>query len=267
MFEIKKIEAIVKNVSKDYLQPFIEQTRVSSKQDGSLITEADVAVQHAIKLELEKQFPGTPFFAEELSDAEMQVFFAQNHQGYWCLDPIDGTSNFASSLPFFAISLALITQQDNEQKTIMGLVYDPMRDECFTAIKGQGAFINGKLIKRIDHPGSLKDCIAMVDMKRLPKPLAVKLVTEPCFRSMRSFGAAALEWCWLAMGRCDIYLHGKHMLWDYAAGLLIAEESGCITCDINGEQIFMPSLQAKKVVAATTETLHQQWFKYIAAAT
>ena len=90
----------------------------------------------------------------------------------------------------------------------------------------------------------------MIDLKRLPTELNVKLVSQTVFRSQRSFGAAALEWCWLAAGRCHIYLHGKHMLWDYVAGLLIAEEAGCVTCDISGNEVFEPSLKPKKVVAA-----------------
>ena len=260
MLNIKEIEAIIKAVSNYCLKPYYEQATVQSKADGSLVTQADIAIQAAIQTELEQKYPEYAFFAEELSEQDMTAFFSTNHKGYWCLDPLDGTSNFASGLPFFAISLALII----EGRTQFGIVYDPMRDECFTAVKGQGAFLNGNPLKRNQlTPDTLQDCIAMIDLKRLPTELNVKLVSHPVFRSQRSFGAAALEWCWLAAGRCHIYLHGKHMLWDYAAGLLIAEEAGCVTCDILGNEVFAPSLKPKKVVAAVSQTLHKQWFEYI----
>lgn len=239
--------------------PWFELSTAQKKQDGSIITQADLAVQNAIKAELQKHYPQYGFFAEELSHQEMAAFFSQNHKGYWCLDPLDGTSNFASGLPFFAISLALIVAQ----QTVLGIVYDPVRDECFTATKGNGAFLNDKKLDSTEFGRNISDCLAMIDLKRLPKELAVKLVSSPPYASQRSFGAAALEWCWLAAGRSQLYLHGKHMLWDYAAGLLIAQEAGCATSDLYGEAVFQPSLEAKKVVAAVDNSLYQQWFDYL----
>ncbi len=97
MNEIKKIEDIVKAVSKNVLMPYFNQVKAQTKQDGSLITQADMAVQKAIKSELSKYFPEYGFFAEELSEHEMNSFFSSNHSGYWCLDPLDGTfCNFFS---------------------------------------------------------------------------------------------------------------------------------------------------------------------------
>ena len=105
--------------------------------------------------------------------------------------------------------------------------------------------------------------MAIVDFKRLPNELAIKLVSNSPYRSQRSFGSVALDWCWLAIGRGHIYLHGKQMLWDYAAGLLIAEESGCVSCTMDGETIFEESLNAKKVIASTAKHLQKQWFEFI----
>lgn len=260
MIDINKIEDVIKSVSNSRLLPFYDRADVKSKQDGSLITQADIAIQNAMRTELLSLYPEYGFFAEELSNTELNQFFKDNNMGFWCLDPLDGTSNFANALPFFAISLALVV--DNQ--TYMGIVYDPMRDECFTAIRGEGAFLNGKLLtKQSSDSSELKQYMAMIDFKRLPSDLAVKLVTDPQFRSQRSFGAAALEWCWLAAGRCQLYLHGKHMLWDYAAGMLIAEEAGCYASDLSGKPVFSPSLDAKKVVAASNQSLYKQWFDYI----
>ena len=257
---INDIVNIVKTVSNNSLMPLLEKANITRKQDGSLVTEADLAVQTAIKHELEQHYDGYGFFAEEMTEQEMISFFAKNQQGYWCLDPLDGTSNFASALPFFAISLALIVNG----QTQMAVVYDPVRQECFHAVRGEGAYFNGQLIQRHSEVNSeLQHCIAMIDFKRLPQELSIRLVSEHKFASLRSFGAAALEWCWLALGRCQVYLHGKHMLWDYAAGLLIAEEAGCYCSTLSGESVFRPSMESRKVVAAVNETLYHNWFNYI----
>ena len=256
---INKIEMIVKSVSKEVLLPCYTKVKAQNKADGSLITQADIDVQNAIEAELYSHFPEYGFFAEELSDTELNSFFEQNNSGYWCLDPIDGTSNFAATLPYFSISLALIINKE----TVLGLIYDPVRDECFTAIKGEGARLNGQPIIRSQAPENLSECMAIVDFKRLANELSVKLVTQAPYRSQRSLGSVALDWCWLAMGRCHIYLHGKQMLWDYAAGLLIAEESGCVTCTMDGEAIFDESLKAQKIIASTDKLIQKQWVEFV----
>lgn len=259
MIDINKIEDIIKTVSKEVLMPYFSKVQAQTKSDGSLITQADIEVQDCIKSELLKYFPEYGFFAEELSEDELNSFFLKNHSGYWCLDPIDGTSNFASTLPYFSISLALIING----QTVFGLIYDPVRDECFTALKGEGAKLNSRAIIRPKVPETLKECLAIVDFKRLPAELSVKLVSQAPYRSQRSFGSVALDWCWLAMGRVDIYLHAKQMLWDYAAGLLIAEESGCVSCTMDGEAVFKESLVPRKVIASTNDVLQKQWLAVI----
>lgn len=259
MLTINKIESIVKQVSKDVLLPYYTKVQAQKKTDGSLITQADIEVQNAIQAQLSEHFPDYGFFSEELPEHQLNSFFSHNHSGYWCLDPIDGTSNFASGLPFFSISLALIVNGETQ----LGLVYDPVRDECFTAIKEQGAKLNGIDIIRAYAPQTLDECLAIIDFKRLPEALACKLISQPPYRSQRSFGSVALDWCWLAMGRGHLYLHGKQMLWDYAAGLLIAQESGCVATSMTGDAIFDESLEPVKVIACTNNTLHKQWLEFI----
>ncbi len=253
--DINKIEKIVKQVSQTCLMPCFTRSLVSSKADGSLVSEADIAVQTEIEQQLKKHFPEFDFFAEELSAQQKAAFFSVQHSGFWCLDPLDGTSNFAHGLPYFAISLALI----KNGRTQLGIVYDPTRDECFTALKGEGAKLNGKSLQLSSPPETLKQCIAMVDFKRLDNDLSFKLIRQAPWHSQRSFGAAALEWCWLAAGRCQVYLHGKHMLWDYAAGLLIAEEAGCLSSTLKGQAVFNLSLDSRNVVAAVNQDLFIQW--------
>lgn len=259
MLNINKIEGIVKDVSRQVLMPYFSRVQAQKKSDGSLITQADIDVQNYIQIALKQNFPAFKFFAEELAEAELKSFFSQNHSAYWCLDPIDGTSNFASTLPYFSISLALIINSE----TVFGIVYDPVRDECFMAIKGEGAQLNGQPIIRQNGPQSLNECMAIIDFKRLSDELSVKLITQTPYRSQRSFGSVALDWCWLAIGRAHIYLHGKQMLWDYAAGLLIAEESGCVSCTLDGNPVFQESLEARQVIASNSNKLQKQWAKFV----
>lgn len=256
---INKIEEIVKQVSRTCLMPLFTRAQVHSKADGSLVTEADVSVQSEMEALLKKYYPEYDFFAEELSDVKKKGFFSNPHSGFWCLDPLDGTSNFANGLPFFAISLALIVNGE----TRLGIVYDPVMDECFSAIKGQGAKLNGKPLNVSNPPEYLTQCIAMIDYKRLDNDLRILLITDSPFHSQRSFGAAALEWCWLAASRCQVYLHGKHMLWDYAAGLLIAQEAGCIAATLENKPVFELSIESKKIIAAVDKNLFTKWSDFI----
>ncbi len=256
---INKVEGIVKAVSKDVLLPCLAKVKIQNKADGSLVTQADIDVQNAMQTYLQQHFPNYGFFAEELSQSELTAFFSHNQAGYWCLDPIDGTSNFAATLPYFCISLALIV----EHETVLGLIYDPIREECFSAIKGAGAKINNQPIIRPKAPEKLSECIAIIDFKRLSDELAIKLVTQAPYHSQRSLGSVALDWCWLAMGRAHIYLHGKQMLWDYAAGLLIAEETACVAVTLDGESIFTESLEAKTALASIDKNIHKQWLAFV----
>ncbi|MCK5359795.1 MAG: inositol monophosphatase, partial [Gammaproteobacteria bacterium] len=179
---------------------------------------------------------------------------------YWCLDPLDGTSNFAAGIPFFSISLALI---ENGQ-LIMGIVYDPTRDECFVAEKGKGAKLNDKeLDATIAAHTALDRCSAIIDFKRLTPELAARLATQPPYYSQRSFGSVALDWAWIAAGRGQLYLHGKQKLWDYAAGWLILDEAGGCSSTLDGHRSFKSTLEPRSAIAAANEDLYQQWFHWI----
>ena len=102
----QELDRFVREVGKTHILPFFknyDDKMVQEKKDGSLITRVDCQVQAAIHQYLTTHFPGYGFFAEELKEDELQAFFEQHPQGYWCLDPLDGTSNFSSSIPFFGI--------------------------------------------------------------------------------------------------------------------------------------------------------------------
>jgi len=160
-----------------------------------VVTEADLRVQARLQQVLLDLSPQIPLLGEEMTEREQASIIGDGTATFWCLDPLDGTRNFASGIPFFSISLALI---ENGQPVI-GIIYDPIRDECFTAGCGQGASINGNPLKtnNIAH-NVLSRCTAIIDFKRLPDDLAARLASNPPYSSQRSFGSVALDWVWLA---------------------------------------------------------------------
>jgi myo-inositol-1(or 4)-monophosphatase len=237
----------------------------SHKADGSLLTEADTAMQAAIVEALNRRFRDIPVLAEEQAPEFQQRMIAEAEHGVWCLDPLDGTTNFASGMPLFGVSLALIRRGVVE----LGLVHDPVRGETFTARRGAGAHLNGRALRTGAVVAELAECVAVVDFKRLSAPLATRLAVAPPFRSQRSIGSVALDWSWLAAGRFQLYLHGGQRLWDYAAGQLIAREAGAAVClagDINGDCGFEPSLEPRVATGAADAELLAPWRAWLAEA-
>ena len=234
---------------------------ITRKGDQSLVTALDHASQSAIGRLLAAHFPGEAMLGEEMPAARQQALLETPGRALWCVDPLDGTGNYAAGIPFYAVSAARI----EAGRVTHGVVYDPVRRELFTAGAGQGARLDGKPLARTRLPGQLEDAMANVDFKRLDAGLATRLVTTQPWRSQRNFGACALEWAWLAAGRLHVYLHGGMKLWDHAAGSLILSEAGGASRTLAGEPVFTPRLAARSVVAAATPGLLAQWARRLAA--
>lgn len=232
----------------------------SAKADGSLLTEADLVMQRRLQALLRKATPDYTFLGEEMPAAEQAARLADTGPGVWVLDPLDGTSNFAGNLPHFCVSLALIRAGRVE----LGLVYDPLRRECFHAERGAGAWLNGQRLRPQERPRELKRCTAMVDFKRLSPDLATRLVTAAPYGSQRNFGSVALEICWLAAGRGQLYLHGGQKLWDHSAALLILHEAGGHSITLEGERTPPLNLDPRSTVAALDPELFRQWCGWLA---
>jgi myo-inositol-1(or 4)-monophosphatase len=219
-------------------------------------------MQERLQQELSVTWPDFDLLGEEMPAPRQQALLEDPGRGLWCLDPLDGTSNFASGIPFFGVSLALI-QAGEVQAAV---VYDPVRDECFSALRGHGAWLNGAPLLAADTATDLVDSMAMVDLKRLPGPLVQAVAQESPFRSQRSFGSVALDWCWIASGRCQVYLHGGQKLWDYAAGQLVLSESGGsggLLDDFHGDFSTRLTLTPRIALAATTQSLLAEWRHWI----
>lgn len=262
MNDLERIRRLVKTAAAEELMGRFESVSADTKADGTLITEADLAMQHRLQRELHAHWPQFELLGEEMTAQQQADLLARPGAGLWCLDPLDGTSNFAAGIPFFGVSLALIVDGGVQA----AVVYDPARDECFSALLGQGAWLNDRRLTAPPRPELLADAMAMVDLKRLPDPLIRALAKHSPFRSQRSFGSVALDWCWVACGRCQVYLHGGQKLWDYAAGQLVLNESGAVgglLRDYRDDWLDTFTLTPRIAIAATHPGLLEQWLAWI----
>lgn len=260
--DIKTLIQIVSEIAKHELLPRFAKVSRQFKIDGSIVTEADIITQQRLCEQLLKNWPDTVFLGEEMTTEEQATALASD-KPVWCIDPLDGTSNFSAGIPYFAISISLI----HHGKVVLGLVYDPIRDECFFAQNNADskiiAYLNDTPLTRNNTPIDLNKSIAIIDFKRLSNQLASRIVTEKPFASQRNFGASALDWCWLATGRGQVYLHGSQNLWDYAAGEFIFRANGGISSTLDGEPVYMHTLQKRSVIAAVNEDLFTEWSHWL----
>lgn len=260
--DLKPVLSLLRESAKQEILPRFRRVRSDQKADGSLVTEADLAVQRRIIEGMDRAFPGVPLLGEEMAAHEQARLLDQGRGPVWILDPLDGTSNFACGYEGFAVSLALI----EGGVPVLGAILDPVRDQCFHAARGRGAYLDGEPIRPFAPGPRLDDCLALIDFKRLPPERIPALLRPGGFRSQRNLGAVALEWCWLAAGRFQLYLHGGQKLWDYAAGRLIADEAGAASRlyrrDGNGRAEGL-DLEPRLAVAAANPALLEGWLDFI----
>ncbi len=261
-FDLNFLKQLIIDSADLEVMPLYRQSESSFKPDGSLVTNADLALQRRVSTALAQYYPDIPFLGEEMPEEEQEYLLSHSKEGFWCLDPLDGTANFVAGMPCFAVSLAYLQQG----KTKLGIIYDPVRQECFSAEAGEGAWLNGKRLTIHAAENDLADAVAMVDLKRLPAQLACNLATDPPYRSQRSIGSVALDWCWLAAGRLQLYLHGGQRLWDFAAGRLIFSEAGgryTLTDEIRQGAAYTQDLRPKVAKAALNAQLFEKWERWI----
>lgn len=218
---VSEVKKIVKEASKIMMK---RDFSVSIKTDESnIVTSADIAVQKFLKENLLKLLPESIFLGEEGNLPEELI--SGEGKYIWVVDPIDGTANYARDLGLSVISVALL-----KGKTQMaGVVYSPYRDEMFWAIKDKGAFLNDSLIHVSNRPyrtSMLCSAMSLYD-RRFAKPcfeIIEKIYEES--DDLRRLGTAALELCYLACGKVDLYFEIRLCCWDYAAATLILKEAG-----------------------------------------
>jgi myo-inositol-1(or 4)-monophosphatase len=226
-----------------------EPKEIDFKGAIDLVTPVDRESERIIVEVLAGAFPDHSILAEEETDRrELQSRYL------WIVDPLDGTTNFAHSYPQFCVSIAL--QLDGE--VILGLVYDPIRDECFRAIRAQGATLNGNPI-RTSKVGELDKSLLATGFpydRRENADFYLTFFKEFMIRSqgIRRNGAAALDLCYLACGRIDGFWEMKLKPWDTAAGALIVKEAGGQLSDFSGNGF---SIWGNETLA-TNGLIHQE---------
>jgi myo-inositol-1(or 4)-monophosphatase len=233
------------------LMKWLGQAEVSEKGPRDFVTQADVEAQDVIQKILLGSFPDHQFVGEESPDARNIPDNSEDY--YWIVDPLDGTTNFIHQLRSFAVSIALYHQGS----LLVGTVFDPLLDECFSAVTGQGATLNGRPIS----PSTCTEVRESLLVFSLPAGVKsddpqvlrfLKMVEHAA--SLRRLGSAALNLCYVACGRTDGYWANCLKSWDVAAGWLILEEAGGLITDYDGSQ---PDLNNPSFcIAATDDLLH-----------
>jgi len=217
------MSAIAREAGALLLEYFRQKLKIEYKGDADLVTAADRASEALIRERIAKQFPSHDVLGEE------QGLNDRGGEYRWYVDPLDGTTNFAHGYPVFCVSLALERRSGADAKRISAVVYDPSRDELFSAEQGKGAHLNGGPI-HVSKITQLKECLVATGFpshKRHKNP-NIHFYHQITLRThgVRRAGSAALDLCNVACGRFDGFWEFNLNPWDTAAGVLIVEEAG-----------------------------------------
>lgn len=220
---IPAMSAIAREAGALLMQYFHQGLKIEYKGDADLVTAADRASETLIRERIRAQFPSHDVLGEE------QGLKDSGSEYRWYVDPLDGTTNFAHGYPVFCVSMALEHRANGEGERIAGVVYDPTRNELFTAEKGKGAHLDGKPI-HVSKAAQLKECLLATGFpshKRHKNP-NIHFYHQITLRThgVRRAGSAALDLCNVACGRFDGFWEFNLNPWDTAAGVLIVEEAG-----------------------------------------
>ena len=221
----------------------VQQLRFKGEVD--LVTEVDLRSEQAIVQIIRDRFPGHRILAEEGSAG------GDDARHRWIVDPLDGTTNYATGLPSFCVSIAY--EQDGE--VTLGAIYDPLRDEMFLAQRGRGATLNGRRLSVSTTDVLLNGLLATgfpYDRALMPRSLRQFALFSTRSRAVRRLGSAALDSAYVAAGRLDGYWEATICPWDIAAGWLMVLEAGGRVSDLGGN----PFTFERGEVLATNGPLH-----------
>ncbi len=221
---IKACEKVSKVIIRDFGE--IENLQVSKKGPKDFVTKTDKRVEKILIEELSKSKKNYSFITEETGK-----ILNKNKDIFWIIDPIDGTINFLHGVPHFAISVAL---QINDE-IVIGLIFDPIKNEIFYAEKNNGSYMNNNRI-RVSKKTNLDECLFASNNDGV-KSIYPKLNT-------RNTGCAALDLAYVGCGRFDGYFHNNINIWDVAAGKIIIDEAGGKVNDIDKFNINKINIRA-----------------------
>ena len=229
----------------------LHDSQIETKERFDFVTDVDRESESSIVSDISAHFPDHSILAEEAASV------SKKNPYRWIIDPLDGTNNYVHSFPCFSISIALEYHSD----LILGVIYDPLRDELFHAEKGAGAFLNGESVSVSDER-DLSRCLFATGFpfknKDLLQPyLDTFTAVFQRVSGIRRAGSAALDMAYVACGRVDCFWEIKLSTWDIAAGTLILKEAGGKLSDVAGGNNYLSSGN----VVATNGHIHDDVLK------
>ncbi len=230
---IKACEKASKILIRDFGE--IEKLQVSLKGPGDFVTLSDKKAEDLLVKELSKARPEYSILTEESGEIKNG-----NGEFRWIIDPIDGTINFLHGIPHFAISLAL----EEKGEITCGVIFDPIKNELFSAEKGRGSFLNNQRI-RVSSRAKLKDSILFTGGPKYKSSKSEEIFKEyqklsnTTFAPIRKYGSASLDMAYVAAGRCEGFWQRDLNYWDIAAGIIIVKEAGGFVVDFEGNNEYL----------------------------
>jgi myo-inositol-1(or 4)-monophosphatase len=237
----------------------IGESDIQYKGTNDLVSYVDQTAETRLKAGLSAIFPEAGFVAEESASDYSEV----GDGYYWVIDPLDGTTNFLHRLPIYAVSVGLIYQK----QPILGLIYEPNRDELFYAAKGLGAFMNERTIQVSQQAFMSKSLLATgfpyYDFSYQDRYLALLKELMRTTHGLRRMGAAAIDLAYTACGRFEGFFEANLKPWDVAAGKIIIEEAGGQVSNFSGGDAVIfegEIIGAGPIFDEFLGTLQAKWF-------
>lgn len=255
-------------------EQWTQPRHVTHKGFRDLLTDADLASQKLITDSILARFPDHGFLPEEIDSS-----LPTDGPVTWIIDPIDGTTNYSRQVPIFCIAIAAVStaamsqsaeepasRQDSARGVLAGVIYDPMRDELFSAAPGQGCKLNGQPVQ-VSQVDKLSESVISLDWShsRQRRQGTLDVLDRFAHRvhTVRAIGSAALGLAWLAAGRLDCYLNFNLKPWDVAAASLMIQEAGGRLTDVAGQPYHWA--QRGNDCFASNGRIHQKFLRLLTA--
>ena len=253
--EFVKVAEEAARIGGQVLEEWGAKFTATEKSPANLVTEADFASEEAIFKYIQSRFSDHRFLGEEGLNQN-----SGDSPYRWVIDPLDGTSNYVHRFPYYAVSIGL----ECHEELVVGVIYDPNRDEMFSAQKGQGATLNGQPI-RVSATAELSAAMCMASLppkveRSHPAVQQFLQVLEQA-QTVQRTGSAALNLCSVAAGRIEAFWSRSLKPWDMAAGVLIVEEAGGQVSSMSGGTF---SIHKPDLLASNGTTLHQALIQALA---
>jgi len=231
---------------------FREERQVQYKGRANIVTDADLRAENALKSLLQTEFPDHNIISEESDPVRADSDYT------WILDPLDGTNNYSFGIPFFSTVIALKSSSD----ILLGMVYDPLRDELFAAQKDKGSTLNSNPVS-VTRKTKVQDALIGLDLGYVEENgrRLLEFITGlwPRMYAFRLMGSAALGMAYASCGRLDLYFHALVYPWEIACGQLLVTEAGGVTSDWDGQ----PVSAAEGSIIASNKAIHADFLRVI----